>query len=39
MDKIMGIVNDILAFFKDFKLADLIEYIKGIFDKNVVQPR
>lgn len=39
MDKIIAFVKEALDFFKDFKLADLIEYIKGIFDKNVVQPR
>ena len=39
MDKMVAFVKEALEFFKGFKLADLIDYIKGIFDKNIVQPR
>ena len=38
MDKIMAFVQDVLGFFKDFKVEDIIEYIKSIF-QNPVQPR
>lgn len=37
MDKILDFVKEVFDYFKDFKLADVIDYIKSIFSP--VQPR
>lgn len=39
MDAILGFVQELLEYLKEFKAADIIELIKSFFEGNVIQPR